>query len=377
MLPHEDYERKEDNKKRRRRRSYEDGQNDVDSNDETSGYKTNYRRSISDLGRQSRFKPYPRAKKDYQINYHVREKQDQDIRPEDDDLATRTLYIGNLDVSITEEDIYETFRHFGRVMSVFIKRVPAHRSRTFAFVRFENMLYAYKAKSKLHLRILGSCPMVIGYGKLLPTSKIWIGHLDHTLDTLVLEREFDRFGAITKLIHYRQNGEAYVQYESVSAAEEARKQLTGTKVTWNEKKIVIDYDEPDTNKMADRCENYDDAVYNESVSHDMELEDVSDDDIDNHLGNSQLDVFGELGETDAPVHNLIPIDCMIDSLRSPTSQSNLKQDGDQFNLANIADPRIRKLLEAKMAKEKNHEQSRIQTSDAFYVSSSNTHISDP
>lgn len=50
-----------------------------------------------------------------------------DIPPERDRHATRTLYVGNLDPTLTEDDVSAVFEKYGPLTSVFVKRVPPHR----------------------------------------------------------------------------------------------------------------------------------------------------------------------------------------------------------------------------------------------------------
>lgn len=167
------------------------------------------------------------------------------LSPEDDELATRTIYVGNLDPELNEQDLYEQFKQFGRIESVFVKRVPKTRPKSFAFIRFDNLLIAFAAKSAMHMQKVGAYPIVIGYSKLSPTSRIWIGNLCPQVSTSQLERELDRFGAISKLIRFRADCEAYCQFESLSAAEDAKKHLTGFRFSDDTLRLVIDYDEPE------------------------------------------------------------------------------------------------------------------------------------
>ena len=61
------------------------------------------------------------------------------IAPEDDPLATRTLFAGNLEVNITEEELRRIFGRFGTVEDIDIKRPPPGTGNAYAFVRFVNL----------------------------------------------------------------------------------------------------------------------------------------------------------------------------------------------------------------------------------------------
>ncbi len=68
------------------------------------------------------------------------------IPPEDDPLATRTLFAGNLEINITEEELRRIFGHYGLVEDVDIKRPPPGTGNAYAFVRFENLDQANRCK---------------------------------------------------------------------------------------------------------------------------------------------------------------------------------------------------------------------------------------
>ena len=46
------------------------------------------------------------------------------IPPEDDPLATRTLFTGNLELNITDEEIKRIFGRYGNLLDIDIKRPP-------------------------------------------------------------------------------------------------------------------------------------------------------------------------------------------------------------------------------------------------------------
>ena len=49
------------------------------------------------------------------------------LPPEDDPLATRTLFAGNLELNITDEEMKEIFGKYGRLVDIDIKRPPRAR----------------------------------------------------------------------------------------------------------------------------------------------------------------------------------------------------------------------------------------------------------
>jgi len=61
------------------------------------------------------------------------------LQPEDDPLATRTLFAGNLEVNITDEELRRIFLRYGTVEDIDIKRPPPGTGNAYAFVRYVNL----------------------------------------------------------------------------------------------------------------------------------------------------------------------------------------------------------------------------------------------
>ena len=71
------------------------------------------------------------------------------IPPEDDPLATRTLFTGNLEVSITDEEMRRIFGRYGTVEDIDIKRPPPGTGNAYAFVRYANLDMAARSVTSL------------------------------------------------------------------------------------------------------------------------------------------------------------------------------------------------------------------------------------
>jgi len=95
--------------------------------------------------------PYekPESKKDKFPNYlhHV--------QPEDDPLSTRTLFAGNLEVTIADDELRRIFGKYGVVDDIDIKRPPPGTGNAFAFVRYQNLDMAHRAKIELSGQYIG------------------------------------------------------------------------------------------------------------------------------------------------------------------------------------------------------------------------------
>lgn len=149
------------------------------------------------------------------------------IQPEDDPLATRTLFAGNLEINITEEELRRIFGRYGVVEDIDIKRPPPGTGNAFAFVRFHTLDMAHRAKVELSGQYIGKFQCKIGYGKATPTTRIWVGGLGPWTSVTQLEREFDRFGAIKKIDYVKGENHAYILYDSIDAAQAAVKEMRG------------------------------------------------------------------------------------------------------------------------------------------------------
>merc|ERR1712012_901161 len=111
------------------------------------------------------------------------------IDPEHDPLATRTLFAGNLELNITDEEMRRIFGRYGELVDIDIKRPPPGTGNAFAFVRFKNLDMAALAKKELSGQYIGKFQCKIGYGKANATTKIWIGGLGPWCTRQMIERE--------------------------------------------------------------------------------------------------------------------------------------------------------------------------------------------
>uniref|UniRef100_A0A803TZ95 RNA binding motif protein 15 n=1 Tax=Anolis carolinensis TaxID=28377 RepID=A0A803TZ95_ANOCA len=127
---------------------------------------------------------------------------EEEISPEDDQRANRTLFLGNLDISVTKSDLQRAFDRFGVITEVDLKRPTRGQTSTYGFVKFENLDMAHRAKLAMSGKVLLCNTIKIGYGKATPTTRLWVGGLGPWVPLAALAREFDRFGTI-RTIDYR------------------------------------------------------------------------------------------------------------------------------------------------------------------------------
>lgn len=165
------------------------------------------------------------------------------VAPEDDPLSTRTLFAGNLELNISEEELRRIFSRYGTVDDIDIKRPPPGTGNAYAFVRYQNLDMAHRAKIELSGQYIGKFQCKIGYGKVMPTTRVWVGGLGPWVSLNQLTQEFDRFGAIKKIDYVKGDIQAYILYESMDAAQAAVKEMRGVALGGPDKKLRTDFAE--------------------------------------------------------------------------------------------------------------------------------------
>ncbi|XP_018428603.1 PREDICTED: putative RNA-binding protein 15B [Nanorana parkeri] len=164
---------------------------------------------------------------------------DEQLAPEDDHRATRNLFIGNLDHAVTETDLRRAFDKYGPIEEVVIKRPGRNQGAAYAFLKFQNLDMAHRAKLAMSGRLLGRNYMKIGYGKPNPSTRLWVGGLGPNTSIAALAREFDRFGSIRTVDYVKGDSFAYIQYESLDAAQAACTQMRGFQL--GDRRLRVDF----------------------------------------------------------------------------------------------------------------------------------------
>ncbi|XP_051932029.1 putative RNA-binding protein 15B [Hippocampus zosterae] len=164
-----------------------------------------------------------------------------DLKPEDDQRATSNLFIGNLDGGVTEAELRHGFDKYGAIEDVVIKRPARGQGGAYAFVKFQNLDMAHRAKVAMQGRLVGGHPVKIGYGKANPTTRLWVGGLGPANSLAALAREFDRFGSIRNIDYVKGESFAYVQYESLDAAQAACTQMRGFPLGGADRRLRVDF----------------------------------------------------------------------------------------------------------------------------------------
>ncbi|KAJ8360994.1 hypothetical protein SKAU_G00175190 [Synaphobranchus kaupii] len=163
------------------------------------------------------------------------------LKPEDDQRATRNLFIGNLDHNVSEVELRRGFDKYGIIEEVVIKRPARGQGGAYAFLKFQNLDMAHRAKVAMQGRVIGGNPVKIGYGKANPTTRLWVGGLGPGTSLAALAREFDRFGSIRTVDYAKGDTFAYIQYESLDAAQAACAQMRGFPLGGPERRLRVDF----------------------------------------------------------------------------------------------------------------------------------------
>ncbi|XP_022238259.1 putative RNA-binding protein 15 [Limulus polyphemus] len=166
------------------------------------------------------------------------------VPPEEDDKATRTLFVGNLEVAIPETELRRIFERYGVVEDIDVKRPLPGQGNAYAFIKFLNLDMAHRAKVEMSGQYIGKFQCKIGYGKATPTTRIWVGGLGPWTSLSHLEREFDRFGAIRKIDFVKGDNHAYIQYDSIDAAQAACQEMRGFPLGGLDKRLRVDFADP-------------------------------------------------------------------------------------------------------------------------------------
>ncbi|XP_028781146.1 polyadenylate-binding protein 2 [Neltuma alba] len=164
-------------------------------------------------------------------------------------FVTTSLYVGDLDVNVTESQLYDLFSQAGQVVSVRVCRdLTSRRSLGYGYVNFNAAPEAARAMDLLNFAPLNNKPIRIMYSHRDPSIRrsgagnIFIKNLDKAIDHKALHDTFSAFGNILSCkvatdSSGQSKGYGFVQFDNEESAQKAIEKLNG--MLLNDKQVYV------------------------------------------------------------------------------------------------------------------------------------------
>jgi polyadenylate-binding protein len=173
--------------------------------------------------------------------------------------ASASLYVGELDPTVTEAMLFEMFNMIGPVASIRVCRdAVTRRSLGYAYVNFHNVVDGERALESLNYTLIKGKPCRIMWSQRDPalrktgSGNIFIKNLDGTIDNKALHDTFSAFGNILSCKVAMEDGVSkgygFVHYETHEAAENAIKHVNG--MLLNDKKVFVGHHIPKKERQS-------------------------------------------------------------------------------------------------------------------------------
>ena len=171
-----------------------------------------------------------------------------------------SLYVGELDPSVTEAMLFELFSSIGQVASIRVCRDAINRrSLGYAYVNYNSAPDGERALEELNYTLIKGKPCRIMWSQRDPALRktgqgnVFIKNLDNAIDNKALHDTFAAFGTILscKVAQDDQGnsrGYGFVHYDSSDAANNAIKHVNG--MLLNEKKVYVGHHIPKKDRMS-------------------------------------------------------------------------------------------------------------------------------
>ncbi|KAI9105273.1 hypothetical protein DFS34DRAFT_574437 [Phlyctochytrium arcticum] len=179
--------------------------------------------------------------------------------PAQNAAATSSLYVGDLDPSVSEAVLFDLFNALGPVASIRVCRdAVTRRSLGYAYVNYHSMPDAERALESLNYQPLKERPMRIMWSQRDPAARkagagnIFIKNLDPLIDTRALHETFAAFGPIQSckvaMDGDQSKGYGFVHFEEAESAEQAIKHVHG--MLLNDRKVFVGYHIPKKERLS-------------------------------------------------------------------------------------------------------------------------------
>jgi polyadenylate-binding protein len=164
-------------------------------------------------------------------------------------FGTTSLYVGDLDFSVTESQLYDLFNQAGQVVSVRVCRdMSTRRSLGYGYVNYNNPQDAARALDLLNFTPLNGKTIRVMYSHRDPSirksgaANIFIKNLDKAIDNKALHDTFSTFGNILSCKiatdpSGQSKGYGFVQFENDESAQNAIDKLNGMLI--NDKQVYV------------------------------------------------------------------------------------------------------------------------------------------
>ncbi|KAJ7560655.1 hypothetical protein O6H91_04G139300 [Diphasiastrum complanatum] len=163
--------------------------------------------------------------------------------------VSTSLYVGDLDITVSEAQLYNIFSQIGPVVSIRVCRdLMTKASLGYAYVNYNNVQDASRALELLNFTIINGKAVRIMFSHRDPTlrktgtANIYIKNLDKSIDNRALYDTFSVFGTILSCkvaidASGQSKGHAFVQFEQEEAAQTAIEKLNG--MLLNDKQVYV------------------------------------------------------------------------------------------------------------------------------------------
>ncbi|KAK9286664.1 hypothetical protein L1049_015064 [Liquidambar formosana] len=164
-------------------------------------------------------------------------------------FVTTSLYVGDLELNVTDSQLYDLFNQLGQVVSVRVCRdLSTRRSLGYGYVNYSNPQDAARALDVLNFTPLNGKPIRIMYSHRDPSTRksgagnIFIKNLDKGIDHKALHDTFSTFGSILSCkvatdSSGQSKGYGFVQFDNEESAQKAIEKLNG--MLMNDKQVFV------------------------------------------------------------------------------------------------------------------------------------------
>ncbi|KAL3371400.1 hypothetical protein AABB24_008109 [Solanum stoloniferum] len=161
-----------------------------------------------------------------------------------------SLYVGDLDTTVDEGQLYEVFNQVAPVLSVRVCRDQRRASLGYAYVNFTSTQDATTARELLNFTQVNGKPMRIMFSHRDPSlrksgyANVFIKNLDSSIDNKALQDTFGAFGTVLSCkvavdSSGQSKGYGFVQFDQDEAAQKAINRLNGMLI--NDKQVYVGY----------------------------------------------------------------------------------------------------------------------------------------